>query len=112
MMSENKKSKALGYVRPICLQDNGTAYRVLWEVITDRADSVSSGNDQWIAPARSVQLVALWVNAQNYKVLGLGEEIQLVWDDAMEMQPDFHADAGTGSAEGVHFAQKRPLPWH
>ena len=35
-----------------------------------------------------------------------------MWDDAMEMQPDFHADAGTGSAEGVHFAQKRQLSWN
>ncbi len=110
MMSDPKKSRAIGYARPICLNDNGIAYRALWQVVTDRSDSVSSGNDQWIAPSRSVKLVALWVQAQSYKGFANGEEIQVVWDDAMEMPPDFYADAAKVKGTGSTDASTAPPP--
>ena len=89
LSQEERKQKAITYARPVRLNDDGTIYRAMWQLVTDRSDSVSSGNDQWIAPSRSTRLVALWVQVQSYKELSLSDEIQLVWDDAMEMPPGF-----------------------
>ncbi len=61
MMSSQseRKAKAVCYARPVCLNDHGTVYRAMWQLMTDRADAASSGNDQWIAPSRSTRIVAL-----------------------------------------------------
>jgi hypothetical protein len=91
MMPSERKEKALFYARPVCLNDDGVVYRALWEVVTDRHDRKSSGNDQWIAPQRSVKLVALWVRIEKYKDMTKGDELQLSWDDAIEIPPDFYA---------------------
>ena len=90
MMSDTKKDKAINYARPVCLNDDGVGYRALWQVMTDRTDKRSSGNDQWIAPQRSVKLVALWVRIEKYKDMANGDELQLSWDDAIETPPDFY----------------------
>ncbi len=89
MMSDTKKDKAINYARPVCLNDDGVGYRALWQVMTDRTDKRSSGNDQWIAPQRSVKLVALWVRVELYNDMVVGDDLQLCCDDAMEIPPDF-----------------------
>ncbi len=101
MMSPERKEKALFYARPVCLNDDGVGYRALWEVMTDRHDRRSSKNDQWIAPQRSVKLVALWVRVERYSDMTLGDELQLCWDDAIEIPPDFYAKrkAGKGNVQ-------------
>ena len=85
MMKEESKEKALYYARRICLNDDGIWVRVLWQVMTDRNDSVKSGNDQWIGREISVKLVALWVQFVPTSELVWGDEVQWSWDLALEL---------------------------
>ena len=87
MFSAEKKDKCLYYARNICLAEDGVFLRLMWEVMTDRADSVGSGNDQWIARERSVRISALWANVRSIDQLTHSEEVQLVWDEALEIPP-------------------------
>ena len=61
MMNDDRKEKALNYSRFVCLNDDGVRVRAMWQVTTDRHDTVKSGNDQWIGLQRSTRLKALWV---------------------------------------------------
>ncbi len=46
MMSTKRREKAEWYSRYVCLNDDGIWIRLVWEHVTDRHDSVASGNDQ------------------------------------------------------------------
>ncbi len=45
MMSNDRKEKAWNCSRFVCLNDDGIWLRVMWQLKTDRHDSVKSGND-------------------------------------------------------------------
>ena len=59
----------------------------MWEVATDRNDSVSSRNDQCIGKARSTVLKALWVQLSTVDTLADGDEVQWTWDAILEIRP-------------------------
>jgi hypothetical protein len=87
LFSEDRKWKCLFYARNICLMDDGVVYRFMWEVKTDRRDSVGSGTDQWISRERSCRLVAFFVNVRSIYEVENSEEIQIAWDEALEIPP-------------------------
>jgi hypothetical protein len=71
--------------------DDGVVYRFMWEVKTDRRDSVGSSTDQWISRERSCRLVALFVNVRSICEVENSEEIQIAWDEALEIPPKSNA---------------------
>ncbi len=87
MFKDEHREKALYYARRVCLNDDGMWVRFMWEVMTDRNDSVKSGNDQWIGRERSVHLKALWVQFVPTADLEWSDEVQWAWDPALEFQP-------------------------
>ena len=89
MFPKERKGKRLVYARNICLADDGVFLRCMWEVMTDRSDSFTSGNDQWIARERGTRISALWVNVRSINQLQHSEEVQMVWDEALEIPPKF-----------------------
>ncbi len=105
MMKDAQRHKALGYARYVCLNDDGVWVRAMWEVMTDRHDSVKSGNDQWIGRERSVRLKALWVQVSRAKDLEMGDEVQWAWDPALEFQPLAVPPVAKGMGKG-----KLPIP--
>ncbi len=110
MMKDEAKEKALYYARRVCLNDDGTWVRFLWQVITDRNDSVKSGNDQWIGRERSVHLMALWVQFVPTSELVWGEEVQWAWDPALEFKPSFEPLQTKGTGKGKPTRPPPPLP--
>ena len=87
MFSDKHKDKCLYYARWLCVRDDGVFVRVVWQVQTDRTDAKGSGNDQWIGRARSTHLEALWVNLRNTESIAISDEVQMVWDHALELRP-------------------------
>ncbi len=70
MFKDEHREKALYYARYVCLNDDGVWLRVMWQIVSDRNDSVKSGNDQWIGRQRSIRLKALWVQVVRTSELG------------------------------------------
>jgi len=111
MFSAEKKHKCLFYARNICLMDDGVFFRFMWEVSTDRADSIGSGTDQWIARERSCRLKALFVNIRSINQVETSQELQLVWDEALEIPPQARAPVARPKATVMQPESKaRPMP--
>ncbi len=87
MMPTPHKEKAWGYSRFICLGNDGNWVRIVWQLRTDRNDSIKSGNEQWIGRERSTYLKALWVQVSKTEELGNSEEVQEMWDPCLEFAP-------------------------
>ena len=73
--------------------------------MTDRHDSVKSGNDQWIGRQISIRLKALWVQVVPTSELVWGDEVQWSWDPALEFQPSIESPETKGKGKG-----KLPIP--
>ncbi len=83
MTRHDLRDKALGHSRYVCLNDDGMWLRFVWQGVTDRRDSVKSGNDQWIGRERSTKLKALWVQLAPSSELEMGVKVQMDWDPAL-----------------------------
>jgi uncharacterized protein (TIGR02452 family) len=105
--------KSLFYARNICLADDGVFLRFMWEVMTERGDSLgNSGSDQWIGRERSTVLKALWVNVRTIEELGNSDEIQMSWDDALEMPLTTKeaSEPAKAKGKGEHATMEMPPP--
>ncbi len=105
MMSTKRREKAEWYSRYVCLNDDEIWVRLVWELVTDRHDSVKSGNDQWIGRARSTKLVALRAQTIPTSELESSAEVQLAWDAGLEFQPIHAPMLQKGAGKG-----KAPVP--
>ena len=111
MFPEDKMWKCLFYARSVCLMDDGVVYRFIWEVKTDRRDSVGSSTDQWISRERSCRIVALLVNARSISDVDNSDEFQVAWDEALEIPPNFAAPVAKPKAKALQPESKaRPTP--
>ena len=82
--------KAAGsYSRWSPLRRDGYLWVAKWEVVVDRDDKITppSKTDQWVQPARPVQLIALWVCGRTAEQMINGDEMALKWDPQMEANP-------------------------
>ena len=82
--------KAAGsYSRWSPLFKDGHLWIAKWEAVVDRDDIITtlSRTDQWVQPARSVQLIALWVCGRTAEQMINGDEMALKWDPQMEANP-------------------------
>ena len=72
---------------PIC--GDGYFWLARWEVRVNRLDKITpqGKTDQWVQPARAVQLVALWVCGRSAEQMEYGDEMALKWDPQMEANP-------------------------
>ena len=90
--------------------DDGVVYRFMWEVKTDRRDSVGNSTDQWISRERSCRLVALFVNVRSICEVENSEEIQTAWDEALEIPPKPNAPVAKPKATAPQpEAKARPM---
>ncbi len=79
------------------LFDNGIFYAVKWELLVDRSDAVRlKHHDQWVQPARSTHLAALWVRCRSAAEMESGSAFSWRWDPQLEANP-FAVSAGTAT---------------
>ena len=78
--------KANNYIRfePLC--GDGVLWAAKWEVRVNRSDGIGCG-DQWVIPARSVRLAALWICGRTATDMRPGDEVCTAWDPELEADP-------------------------
>jgi hypothetical protein len=97
---DSNQHKLWCYQRFVPLLGDGVFWAVRWEVRADRPDWVQkSGTDQWIQPARSVRLAALWVCGRTANDMEAGKRVSRSWDPELEAHP--------GSIESVLIWRRR-----
>jgi hypothetical protein len=88
LFSPARKAKAYGYSRYVQLFGDGTFWSCVWEVRIDRTHRVVSGHyDQWVQPADSVRLEAIWFCARGHSELVEGWEVNEKWEPLEEANP-------------------------
>jgi hypothetical protein len=83
------KTKAYQYSRFVQLFGDGTFWNCVWEVRVDRSQRIatSGSTDQWVQPAESVLLEAIWFCARSHDELQNGWEVNVRWEPLEEANP-------------------------
>ena len=85
---DSTRDKAENYIRFVPLMCDGVFWAVKWEVRANRQDFVPNpGSDQWVQPARSIQLAALWVCGRNAAQMQNGHAVSWEWKPLKEANP-------------------------
>ena len=85
---DSQKNKVLFYSPLVELCKDGTFWRAMWELRTDRTDKVpAKKTDQWVCRQRSTVLCALWLQGKTHKQLVDQDNVQVKWDPQLEANP-------------------------
>lgn len=81
--------KAEHYLRFVPIFNDGIFWAAKFEVLANREDrmKVRRRTDQWVQPARSVQIVALWLCGRTSEEMRGGDPIAKSWNPKHEANP-------------------------
>ena len=92
---DGTQHKAENYMRFVQLCGDSIFWAAIWEVRVKRADRIDRAawnTDQWVQPARSVRLVALWLCGRNASQMRQGDEVAVCWKPELEAHPTARRD--------------------
>ncbi|CAE8704556.1 unnamed protein product, partial [Polarella glacialis] len=83
--------KAENYMRFVPLCGDGVFWAAKWEVRVDRKQGLDElmkkNTDQWVQPARSVRLEALWLCGRSAADMRIGDAVARKWEPELEANP-------------------------
>jgi len=108
MEDTSYKARTYAQWHPLC--DDGSLWRAVWEVRTDREDKLNNGKqrtDQLIQIEGRLHLAALLVEFRRYDGMTPGDQYQDAWDGTFEICPDsLWVDHGYGDKPEITAAEE------